>query len=598
MSRRGTSRTIIAVVVIVVIIVASVGVYLLSRPSSGPSMTTVQTSAISGGTLSVDESGEPEGLDPGFDYDPPAWDVMPNIFQGLLWYNGSSTDTFVPVLAQSWTVSADGMTYTFQLRSNVTFSNGDPFNAYVMWYSILRAVLMNQGPSWILAQNIGAGNITDSMLNSMSYATPTSAQIAVMSASSNSVQVLDPHTLQFNLGHGFNGPNPYPGFLATLTVPTAAAVDPAVITANGGVKAGQSNTWALSNPIGTGQFVLNAWNRGDSIILTKNPTYWGNNLAQSNMNAEVAPAKLDKVIIYYKADDLTRELDIKSGAVQSAYVDYSRLGDVNGTQGIVVQKLGLITSINWVYMKENVFPFNVTNVREAIAYAIDTQGIINEAFAGLATKFVGPLFQGMPGYDPTIPPYSYDPAKAKELLADAGFPGGKGLPVIRFLYLSSSDEDAKAAQIIQANLNDIGISVELVGEVWSVYASMQTDPTAAATAPTMGLTHWSADYMSPDDYTVPIASASGFLMQYLSSYNNTKLNGLVFGASIENDPAKRNQMYSQIAQIMYNDYVNIWLYQRQGYAVYREGVQGIVFNPLGATLFYTHTYAQIYLTSM
>jgi peptide/nickel transport system substrate-binding protein len=593
MSIRGTSRTILALVVVVVIVAAGVGVYFFARPPSGPA----QPSVISGGTLSVDESGEPAGLDPGFDYDPPSWDVIPNIFQGLLWYNGSSTDTFVPVLAKSWTVSPDGMSYTFQLREGVTFSNGDPFNAYVMWYSMYRVVLMNQGPSWMLAQNIGTGDIADQTLNSINYANPTSDQVAIMSSPSNSVQVVDQYTIKFNLGQGFNGPNPYPGFLATLTVPTAAAVDPVVITANGGVKAGESNTWALSNPIGTGQFILNAWNRGDSIVLTKNPTYWGNNLAQSDLNEETAPAKLDKVVIYYKANQLTRELDIKSGKVQSAYVAYSRLSDVNGTQGIVVQKLGLITSINWVYMKENVFPFNITKVREAVAYAIDTQGIVDQAFAGLGSKFVGPLFQGMPGYDSNIPPYTYDPQKAKQLLADAGFPDGKGLPVIRFLYLTSADEDTKAAQIIQANLGDIGMTVELVGQTWSVYGATQTDPTAAATGPPMGLTHWSADYMAPDDYTIPLASSTGFLMRYLSGYNNTELDSLIYGAAVENDAATRNQMYSEIAQIMYNDYVNIWLYQRQGYAVYREGVQGIVFNPLGATIFYTHTYAQIYLTS-
>ena len=594
MSTRAISRTILAVVVVVVILVAGVGVYFFTRTPSVPTTPTTQTTRT-GGTLSIDEAGEPEGIDPAFDYDPPAWDIIPNIYQGLLWYNGSSTDTYVQVLADSWTASPDGMSYTFHLRSGVTFSNGDPFNAYVMWYSIYRVLLMNQGPSWILAQNLGTANITDSMLNSIDYTNPSSSQLATMSAASNSVQVVDQQTIKFNLGHGFNGPNPYPGFLATLTVPTASAVDPKVITANGGVKAGQSNTWALSNPIGTGQFSLSAWSRGDSITLAKNPTYWGANLAESQLNSEISPAKLDKVIVYYKGNQLTRELDLKSGKVQSAYIAYSRLGDVNGTQGIVVQRLGLITSINWVYMNENKAPFNNLKVREAISYAIDTQGLIDQAFAGLGSKFVGPLFQGMPGYDPSIAPYQYNPDKAKQLLADAGYPDGKGLPTIRFLYLSSSDEDAKASQIIQANLADVGITVELVGEVWPVYAGMQTDPSAAANAPAMGLTHWSADFMSPDDYTVPLATSTGFLMRYLSAYNNTKLDGLVYGAAVEADPAKRTQMYSEIAQVMYNDYVNLWLYQRQGYAVYTEGLQGIVFNPLGATsTFYTHTYANLY----
>ena len=520
---------------------------------------------------------------------------MPNIYQGLLWYNGSSTTTFVPVLAQSWTVSSNGMNYTFNLRTNVHFSNGDPFNAYVMWYSIYRVLFMNQGPSWILEQNLGTGSITTNMLNTFDFSNPTQSQLAVMQNSSNSVQVINASTIQFNLGQGFNGPNPYPGFLASLTVPTASAVDPTVITANGGVVANSPNTWATNNAIGTGQFDLSAWNHGQNIILVKDPNYWGNNLPATQANAEITPAILDKVVINYKTNELTRELDLKSGNVQSAYIGYTHLADINGTSGIVVQALGLTTSINWVYMRESVAPFNNTLVREAVSYAINYSALIHNVLGGLGVPFVGPLFIGMPDYNSSIAPYQYNFVKAENLLAQAGYPNGTGLPQIQFLYLSGNDEDTQAATIIQADLSAIGMNVALLGEQYPVWASMQTEASAAAGAPAMGISHWSADFMSPDDYTVPLATSTGFLMQYLSGYNNTQLDGLIYSAAVQTNATQRAQMYSQITQIMKDNYVNIWFYQREGYAVYSTNVGGISFNPLGASIFDTHTYANIYL---
>jgi len=417
-----------------------------------------------------------------------------------------------------------------------------------------------------------------------------------MSNSNQSIQVIDPYTIVFHLGRGFNGPNPYPGFVASLTVPTVSAVDPTVINANGGVNASSPNQWAINNAVGTGRFMLSAWNHGVSIVLVKNPNYWGNAITMSTGNPELTPAYLNQVTINYKTDELTRELDLKSGNVQSAYIGYSQLNVVNGTTGITVSKLGLTTSIDWVYMRERVAPFNNTLVREAVAYSMDYQGLVQQVLGGLGQSYVGPLFTGMPDYNSTFSPYHQDIVKAENLLAQAGYPNGTGLPSIQFLYLSGNDEDTKAATIIQSDLAQIGMNVALVGETYPIWASMQTQASAAASAPAMGISHWSADYMAPDDYTVPLATSTGFLMRFLSGYNNSQLDGLIYGAAVQPNATARANMYSQITQILYQNYVNIWFYQRIGYAVYRTNVQGVVFNPLGASVFDTHTYANIWLS--
>jgi len=85
-------------------------------------------------------------------------------------------------------------------------------------------------------------------------------------------------------------------------------------------------------------------------------------------------------------------------------------------------------------------------------------------------------------------------------------------------------------------------------------------------------------------------------MRFLSGYNNSQLDGLIYGAAVQPNATARANMYSQITQILYQNYVNIWFYQRIGYAVYRTNVQGVVFNPLGASVFDTHTYANIWLS--
>jgi len=119
-------------IVVVILAVAAVAAYFAT---AGPSKTstTSSSSAPTSNTLTVEEQDQPDTLDPAVTYVTPGWEVVDQIYQGLVTYNGSSITSFEGVLASSWTVSGDGMNYTFQLRHDVTFSNGDPFNAYVMW---------------------------------------------------------------------------------------------------------------------------------------------------------------------------------------------------------------------------------------------------------------------------------------------------------------------------------------------------------------------------------------------------------------------------------------------------------------------------------
>ncbi|MGO9643907.1 MAG: ABC transporter substrate-binding protein, partial [Candidatus Bathyarchaeia archaeon] len=212
-SSRAIGKVQAVVIIAVLVVAAASGIYYYSA-----SKTSVATSSSSSSqlptSLVAEEESQPDSLDPAVSYTTPGWEIVEQIYQGLLAPNGTSYSAYVGALAQNWTVSSDGMTYTFWLRPNVTFSNGDPFNAYVMWFSIYRTLVMNQGPAWILGQNLAAGNgmnfnVTDKMLNSINYVNPNSTDLGYMSYANQSVQVVQPNELVIHLGYGYNGQAPY-----------------------------------------------------------------------------------------------------------------------------------------------------------------------------------------------------------------------------------------------------------------------------------------------------------------------------------------------------------------------------------------------------
>jgi peptide/nickel transport system substrate-binding protein len=243
-ARDDLEKRIAAVFVIVVVIVALVGgaYYYTTHSSNVTTTKNLPTSIV------VEENDKPDSLDPGSVETTPGWEIIDQVYQGLIAPNGSSVTTYVGVLARNWTVSSDGMNYTFYLWQNVTFSNGDPFNAYDMWYSIYRVIVMNQIGGWILGQNLGLSNgggfnVTDKVLNSIDYMNPSAQNLTEMEYSNQSVQVVNPYEVILHLGYGYNGYGPYSAFLATLTTVQSMAVDPTVVEANGGVVAGQRNNW-------------------------------------------------------------------------------------------------------------------------------------------------------------------------------------------------------------------------------------------------------------------------------------------------------------------------------------------------------------------
>jgi len=549
---------------------------------------------------------EPDYLDPAVTYETSGWEVVEQIYQGLLTYNGSSYTTYEGVLASAWTISPDGMNYTFILRPNVTFSNGDPFNAYVMWYSVYRTIVMDQSPSWILSQNLAAGNgvtlnVTDTMLNSINYFSPSPSNLTVMSNPEQSVVVLNASAIQFNLGYGYNGDAPYSAFLATLVTPMAYAVDPAVVASHGGVVSGTENDYMTTNALGTGFYELQSWVLGQSVSLVKNPNYWANSLPKSQLNNAIAPAILNSIVIYYK-DSATSIADLRAGTVQMISVPVTYYNVTSPIPGVTTAILPIVfgssEDVHYLYMDTTTFPlFNNLDVREAIAYAIDYQDIIRIVFNGHAQQWIGPVPPGFQYYNEStagLSPYQYNPVQAAVSLAQAGFvshlpngttlnPSGKQFPAVPFLYDSDNPTDQGAAEIIGSNLGSIGIPITLTALPFRQYATDIDSSNQTTGVPPMGFGYYSEDYTASIDYVYYFTSTNEIGS---STYVDSQAVNWTTQAATALNSSAIIEAFHNITQRMYQNYTDIWLYVPEFMAVTANGVTGIIPNPAGSGMGY------------
>jgi len=318
MSATVSTKKVAAIVVIVAVIVAA-GTYALSSKSVPTAMTTTVSATVSasatgvpsGGTLVMEQAAPgPDTLDPVVGFTGAAEEAEQQAYQGLVIFQANSSN-IVPYIATGWNVSSDGLTYNFQIRNNITFSNGDPVNAYVFWYSIYRAALMAQSPSYLVTVALNTTSVTASMLNMYNSTTPSPALLSIMENRTNAITVTGPYSLQFHLMA------PFAGFLATLTQPQDDAVDPVVVSGHGGVVAGQTNNYMQANAVGTGPWLITTYQPGVVTIYQRNPTYWG-----GASGFQLTP-HLDKVIAKVVPDALTRLEDVESGAAQVSYIDFS-----------------------------------------------------------------------------------------------------------------------------------------------------------------------------------------------------------------------------------------------------------------------------------
>ncbi len=606
-------KILVVVVAIVVIISGLVIYYVVTRPKCGALQST--------NPLIFDQAEHPDSLDPAVTFTTPGWAVVMQVYQGLVMYKGSSYTDFVGVLAKNWTTSNAGLTYTFNLRHDVHFSNGDGFNAYIMWFSMYRSLLMNQPPQFILGENFWYPGVTyystssqqasaianlSTYLNTWNFYSLTSAQEAIAQNASQSIQVIDNYTIALNLGNGYLG-TPYHYILATLSAPLAMAVDPKVVQAHpntGSANAitNATNSWMAQNAIGTGPFKIGAYsNTGSTLVPDSN--YWAKDgtAAADPTNNALQPANTT-IQVNYQSDQAITVNDLNSGAVVGAsfaYLGPSTVTTLQQAGCVVVNPLDVVYGSTagawWIYMNQNTEPFNDIHVRQAVVHAIDYQQIINVAFGGYANRWVGPVPPGYPYYNPkNLPSYEYNLTLAKQEMNLTKWPIGKGYPgTLKYEYINLGDWGT-VAQLLTQDLAQIGITIEPVGISLETLITEQTiDPaTGKCTAQEavnggpfpIGQEFYTSDYIAPDDWTQNNAVTTGSANMCMSAYTNTTMDSLVYAAAGESSGTNLTADYTNITQLMYDNYTNAWLVTPTQFQVYNARLHGFISNPMGSAL--------------
>ena len=401
-------------------------------------------------------------------------EVSQNVDLPLIAFNLTSTGTAVNfsqpigVLAKSWTVSSDARTWTFNLRTGVYYSNGDPFNAYVVWYDVYRGLLTNvagvDGAFYGPYLNDSGVTVAEANSFNSSQNAPGASLLAVMQNAHNSVTVVNSTAIQFHLQGS------YLQFLTTIGTDPWVFSDPYVVAMHGGIVGNQSNPYMAVNGtlVGDGPYIMKVYVPNQYLILEANPHYWAQNL---NINYVTQPTRIGQITINYKGTELTRELDLESNAAQASVVNFQSVSNVLKTDSSAyIPSTGVSNDLEFLFLNTQKAPTNNTLVRQAIIDAINVTELEQVAFAGYTTSWVGPLPKGDPGYNDSIQPPSYAIAQAKQLLIQAGYPGGKGLPALTFLY-PAYGYLTSVAQLVTADLAQIGITVQPQQQSYDAYVS-------------------------------------------------------------------------------------------------------------------------------
>jgi peptide/nickel transport system substrate-binding protein len=560
-----------AVVVAVLTIVAAVSAYYgFSRSAAAAASCSLSSTT----SVIIDQPEKPDSLDPAYVSTTPGWAIVQQVYQTLVMYNGSQvgppTSTsglgvnpsgspgswVAPLLASNWTESADGIHWNFTMFPNEYFANGDPLNAYVMWYSLYWNLVVNQplvflleenfflpGQTWYNISTSGFSNATSvasfqatdnwmtALLNQLDSSksnllNPPASILSAMTADNQSFRVINKTTIQFNLlGAGYldSGypfvPTPYFFFLDQVATPAFAAIDPLEVAAHGGVVENTENTWFANNMMGSGPFQLSFWDPSTGYTLIPSPNYWAASFANSSKWAwdnNLQPAKTT-IQIAFQEEPTVVVSNLKTGAAATAsfaYIGPSLINLLKSDPCLTVSALpatyGAVSFSGWIFMDQNspnnfnyapiplsVDPFQNQSVRAAVVHAINYQQIISTAFGGYATQWVGPVPPGYPFYNPDhLSNYSYDLSLAKAEIANSPCSGGC---TVNFEYLNTGDW-VQVASLIASDLSAIGITLKLVPMSIDQLIVEQTY-TASGTCPTQTSAYGGPFYIGMDYYT-------------------------------------------------------------------------------------------------
>lgn len=515
------------------------------------------------GFLIYGGSGEPDSLDSMNTTTGTALIVAQQIQETLVGFKPGTLE-LVPELAESWEANADSTEWMFKLREGVKFHDGTDFNADAVAFNFNRLADPNfeygfraEGNTFPIFPDIFGGFVGD----------PNSVW--------KSVEAVDASTVKFSLTR------PVPLFPNYVAASYFGLSSPEAVKAQG-VKYGTPEGGA----VGTGAFVFKSWTAAQSLTLTRNEDYWGEK------------AKMPGVVVRFIADASARLAELQAGAIDfTVNLAPDARSTIEGSSDLALVELEPF-NIAYLSLNINTKPFDDVRVRQAMAYAIDKQAILDGFYGGIGSVATDFLPDGLSwARSSNIDPYAYDPEKAKALLAEAGYPDGFDTMVmtdgtevpLELWYMPVSRPYYPTAQAVAEAYStyfaDIGVKVELKTEDWGVYL----DNWDAGKKGGMVMLGWTGDYGDPNNF---LYTHFGPGNEDEAGYKNEEVYTLLQDAGSATTQEDAATLFQQAGELINKDMPRIPIVHAPPVFAQKKALSGWLPNPTGGESFAPITVAQ------
>jgi len=546
LSKRAITR-VQGIVILVLIVAVGLGAYYFALQPAGPSATaTTSLKEVTVATKDTLIMGTTDAvwttIDPSDAYDAFAWLLINNLGSPLIDIapgSAAGPNDLVPALAESWSMSSDGLTWTFNLKKGVMFSDGVEFTADDVKYSFDRGMTIANPEGAVVG--IGYSDIIDS------------------------VAVVSKYQVKFNLKL------PAAFFGQLMAAVPSYIVNPRFAPMKYFRINYTEGDARASSPLDLGPYTLTHWKRAGAkdqeMRLDANPYYW---------NAAAGYPKTKHMILKFYSDATALALAIQSGDVDLAYKELTPT-DIQSLQKNPQVKVwqGPSQFIQYMVFQEHIKPFDDPEVRRAIAAAVDRKAICDTVFLGQAIPLYSMVANGMAYHVDSFKKlgdmnYEY----TKTTLAKHGYSETKKLSFDLWYessghYQSSSD----IALVVRNSLEKSGvIQVNLKSAAWATFRS-----TIKAESIAVWIIGWYPDYVDPDNYVFPLLNSkvSGWNHH---NYKNPQFDQLSDQQRVEVDPAKRAQLLASLQDLIAEDVPVVPLFQRSNWAVSKPNVDGVVLD--------------------
>jgi len=481
-----------------------------------------------GGTLRMVFMADPPTLDPAHATDLTSSAVIRQVFDALLELDEKLVPA--PALAERWTVSADHRAYTFHLRRGAKFHNGREVRAADVKYSFERAARGKR--PWVFEKLVGARE----------FIKGGAPEIA-------GVRVVDDATVELRLER------PFAPFLHLIAYDAASIVPRE--------EADRRGAGFASHPVGTGAFRFGSWRRDDQVVLERFPEHFR------------GPANLERVVFRVIPAEATRFNEYAAGQLDVSDIPTGRCRALQADPKLKAD-VAIWPTLGTSALRFNVerAPFTDARVRRAIAHAIDPAIIVNRVLEGCVAPAQGIVPPVLAGWTATAKRLPLDRERARSLLAEAGFPGGRGLGPLAY-HFNTGDLNQRIAEALQAQLKEVGVALELRRLDWAAHIKVVDDGSAG-----FFRQGWIADYPDPENFlTVLFHSRNVGPPGNTSRYRNPAVDRLFDEADTMAPGAQRVKRYQEAEQVILDDAAWVSLYHYASRALIKPHVKGLERSP-------------------